>query len=345
MPRGREWVPTIELGVDVRFLLTPEEAARTEKSLERQGIQAGPGLQPLRRIMAPTPSLPTAPAAGTPDVGSLLDAGVLLAAAGDKELRRSIAHAAQEHGVDPSTDAPMVELALNGARVFRAFATSTLTVIMDGAVRRISVDDARRVLADGDGPVLAVLSESSLDEDLQSAAFRVWENRSGNEHLTRLAESWKEAVQARIRAEEWSAKRIASEFTRRGATITAGQARSIFLDGDTWAAYYKEEALVSAALQLGGQNPSEGDVDAHVAAIRRIRGVHRAAGRWANNLGKATYLEADDDLVKQARDEHHIDIAELRRHFFVARVEGVRGPVMLPAAFLGLHADNQDVIP
>jgi len=343
MPHGREWVPTIELGGDVRFLLTPEEAARTERALERQGIQGGPGLQPLRRIMTPPPGQ-TLPSAGRPEesLGNLLDAAVLLAAAGDKELRRSIAYAAGDGMLDPSADTPMVELDLHDGRVFRIFPTSKLTVIKDGGTRRISIDEARSIINE-DGAVVAVLSNSSLDEDLQSAAFRVWESMPRNRGIRDLAESWKEPIQKLIAKEGWSAKRICLELLRKGVKIEPAQARDIFLNDRTWAVLYQEESLVKAALEAAGEASSQERVDAHVAAITRLRGVHRAAGRWANDLGKATYLEVDDDLVKQAKDIHNIDISALRRHFFPIRVRGIRGPLTLPAAFLGLHPGNQDV--
>lgn len=347
MPRGREWVPTIELGADVRFLMTPEEAARTERSLERYGIKAGAGLAPLRRIMAGVPQLPT-PVDHPPteqELGTLLDAGVLLAAAGDKELRRSIGMSAIEHGIDPSTDTAMIELVLDRARVFRTFPHSMLTAIMGGTARRLSVDEATDWIANDRGPLFVVLSDASLDEDLQSAAFRVWENRPKNQGLRALAQSWKDGLIKRIGQEGWSAKKICTELSRAGVSLRPEQAREIFIESSQMAAYDKEESLVKASLELGGVAATSSRIAEHVDAIRRIRGIHRAAGRWANDLGKATYLEADDDLVREAKDDHGIDIAALRRHFFVARVEAIRGQRMLPTAFLGLHPDTHGVIP
>lgn len=229
----------------------------------------------------------------------------------------------------------MIELKLTSGQVYRALPNSPVTIRERARVKRTTAAAVRE-------EDLVVLSKSPMDEDLQEAAFRVWENRPENREVRERSEAWKEPLVELIKENDWSAKEICVQFRRKGVNLTPDQARRTFVNLETFAPRSIEQATIQAALEIADENPTPSEVEAYGKAVRRVRGIHKAAGRWVQKLGKTTYLEVDDDLVEEARDTHGLDIEALRSHFFIAKVAGKRGPVSLPGAYIGLHEDTTE---
>lgn len=330
-PRHREWVATLELGSEIHILWTPEEASRILGALEAERIDPGNGRAAIEAIIRkPT----TGEAQDEEWSMELLEAGALLAAAGDSMLRRGGPLLATG-GYDLAQDYDMLVFGLSTGETYRAPVTSHIAVRVRGQVGRVRAGEI-------EPGMLVILASTPLEEDLQAAAFRVWENRPENREVRGLADDWKSPLLERIRREGLSARQVAAEFVDLGVPLSEDQALRAFFRMDTLAPEHGSAEIIEAALTLGGGTPTTEMVDKHVAAVHRVYGIHRAAGRWVNNLARATYLEADDELVRQARDEQGLNLESLRAHFFIAKIETVEGPVRLPGAFIGLQQETTE---